>query len=53
VICEKPLVLNPWNVDALREIEAETGKKSLHHPATAAAPRNHQPEKAGRSRPRR
>jgi len=27
VICEKPLVLNPWNVDALREIEAETGKK--------------------------
>ncbi|HMW40405.1 MAG: Gfo/Idh/MocA family oxidoreductase [Saprospiraceae bacterium] len=27
VICEKPLVLNPWNIDALREIEAETGKK--------------------------
>lgn len=27
VICEKPLVLNPWNVDALKEIEAETGKK--------------------------
>lgn len=27
VICEKPLVLNPWNVDALREIEEETGKK--------------------------
>lgn len=26
-ICEKPLVLNPWNVDALKEIEAETGKK--------------------------
>jgi UDP-N-acetyl-2-amino-2-deoxyglucuronate dehydrogenase len=26
-ICEKPLVLNPWNVDALREIEDETGKK--------------------------
>ncbi len=25
-ICEKPLVLNPWNVDALQEIEAETGK---------------------------
>ena len=22
-ICEKPLVLNPWNVDALAEIEAE------------------------------
>ncbi len=25
-ICEKPLVLNPWNVDALEEIERETGK---------------------------
>jgi UDP-N-acetyl-2-amino-2-deoxyglucuronate dehydrogenase len=27
VICEKPLVLNPWNVDALAEIEDETGKR--------------------------
>lgn len=27
VICEKPLVLNPWNVDALQDIEAETGKR--------------------------
>jgi UDP-N-acetyl-2-amino-2-deoxyglucuronate dehydrogenase len=26
-ICEKPLVLNPWNLDALSEIEQETGKK--------------------------
>ncbi len=26
-ICEKPLVLNPWNLDALQEIESETGKK--------------------------
>lgn len=26
VICEKPLVLNPWNIDALEEIEKETGK---------------------------
>lgn len=26
-ICEKPLVLNPWNVDALGEIEKEFGKK--------------------------
>lgn len=25
-ICEKPLVLNPWNVEALTEIEKETGK---------------------------
>lgn len=28
VICEKPLVLNPWNVDALMEIEKETGKNA-------------------------
>ncbi len=26
-ICEKPLVLNPWNIDALAEVEKETGKK--------------------------
>ena len=26
-ICEKPVVLNPWNIDALQEIEKETGKK--------------------------
>ena len=26
-ICEKPLVINPWNLDALEEIEAETGRK--------------------------
>lgn len=26
-ICEKPLVLNPWNLDALSKIEEETGKK--------------------------
>ena len=26
-ICEKPLVLNPWNIDALSELEKETGHK--------------------------
>lgn len=26
-ICEKPVVLNPWNIDALQVIEKETGKK--------------------------
>lgn len=26
VICEKPIVLNPWNVEALKEIEKETGR---------------------------
>jgi UDP-N-acetyl-2-amino-2-deoxyglucuronate dehydrogenase len=41
-ICEKPLVLNPWNVDALAEIEKETGSKLYtilqlrHHPAILA-----------------
>ncbi len=26
VICEKPIVLNPWNIDALEDIERETGR---------------------------
>ena len=26
-ICEKPLVLNPWNLDALQKLEEESGKK--------------------------
>lgn len=26
-ICEKPLVLNPWNIDGLKEIENDTGRK--------------------------
>lgn len=39
VICEKPIVLNPWNLDSLVEIEAETNKKVStilqlrHHPS--------------------
>ena len=41
-ICEKPIVLNPWNVDALAAIEAETGRRVRtilqlrHHPAIIA-----------------
>jgi UDP-N-acetyl-2-amino-2-deoxyglucuronate dehydrogenase len=27
VICEKPLVLNPWNIEALNQLQNETGKK--------------------------
>lgn len=27
VICEKPLVLNPWNLAALKDIEKETGRR--------------------------
>lgn len=26
-ICEKPIVLNPWNLDLLQELEKETGKR--------------------------
>lgn len=26
-ICEKPLVLNPWNIDALSELEQESGRR--------------------------
>ena len=26
-ICEKPIVLNPWNIDGLGEIERDTGRK--------------------------
>lgn len=42
VICEKPLVLNPWNIDALADIEKETGKNVYNifqlrlHPAIIA-----------------
>ena len=27
VICEKPLVLNPWNLDGLQAVEKQTGKR--------------------------
>ena len=26
-LCEKPLVINPWNLDALQELEQETGRR--------------------------
>ena len=26
-LCEKPMVLNPWNVAALQELEADTGQR--------------------------
>ncbi len=53
VICEKPLVLNPWNIDGLKEMEKECGKRVWNifqlrlHPAiitlkdkVAAAPKD-------------
>ena len=30
VICEKPLVLNPWNIDALERVEEETGCRAYN-----------------------
>ncbi len=27
VVCEKPLVINPWNLDGIEELERETGKR--------------------------
>lgn len=30
VICEKPVVLNPWNIDALEDVEKETGHKAYN-----------------------
>lgn len=42
VICEKPAVLNPWNLEALEKVERETGHKAYTilqlrlHPAVAA-----------------
>ena len=53
-ICEKPLVLNPWNLDALAEMERESGHRVYnilqlrHHPAIIALRdkvRNGPPEK--------
>ncbi len=41
-ICEKPLVINPWNLDALAELEAECGRRIFTilqlrmHPALVA-----------------
>jgi len=54
VICEKPLVLNPWNVDALADIEKETGKKIFTilqlrlHPAIIALREKVQQAPAGK-----
>lgn len=56
-ICEKPLVLNPWNLDALAELEAETGRRVYNvlqlrlHPAIVALKERVQKEGAGRVYP--
>lgn len=53
VVCEKPLVLNPWNIDGLAEIERERNKRISTilqlrlHPAIIAL--KEKVEKSGRS----
>ena len=53
-ICEKPLVLNPWNADALQELEKETGKRVYNvlqlrlHPAIIALKEKIAKEKPGK-----
>lgn len=51
VICEKPVVLNPWNADALLEMENETGHhvytilQLRYHPAIIALQKKIQEDK--------
>ena len=54
-VCEKPLVINPWNLDALRELERETGRR-VHtvlqlrlHPQVIALRERLQHESSSRS----
>jgi UDP-N-acetyl-2-amino-2-deoxyglucuronate dehydrogenase len=53
-LCEKPLVLNPWNLDALSELEAEYGRRVWTvlqlrlHPAVRALRERVAAEPAGR-----
>ncbi|MDG9668260.1 Gfo/Idh/MocA family oxidoreductase [Hahella sp. CR1] len=50
-ICEKPIVLNPWNLDGLQEIEQVTGRKVYNilqlrlHPALLTLRQSIQKEK--------
>ncbi len=52
-ICEKPVVLNPWNLDALKAIEAEYGRKVYTVLQMSAPPGPSGAEVAGRDRPGR
>ena len=52
-ICEKPLVLNPWNLDALSEIEKETGGKVFTILQLRLHPSHHCATGKNSSRPRR
>ncbi|NBB88235.1 MAG: Gfo/Idh/MocA family oxidoreductase [Bacteroidetes bacterium] len=54
VICEKPIVMNPWNVEALEQMESETGRKIYNilqlrlHPSVIALRDKVQKEKSNK-----
>ena len=56
-ICEKPLVLNPWNLDALAELERESGMRIFNilqlrvHPSIVALREKVRQAPAGKSMP--
>jgi UDP-N-acetyl-2-amino-2-deoxyglucuronate dehydrogenase len=53
-ICEKPLVLNPWNIDTLEILEKETGKRIYNilqlrlHPSLIALKQKIDADKSGK-----
>jgi len=52
-ICEKPLVLTPWNVDALESIEKESGNKIYTILQLRLHPKYHRFKKQDRQRAKR
>lgn len=54
VICEKPIVLNPWNIDSLIDIEKQSGKRVYNilqlrlHPAIIALKEKVENDQSGR-----
>ena len=52
-ICEKPLVLNPWNIDGARRSGGDHRPARLNDPAASAASRHHQALQAKSRRRRR
>lgn len=56
VICEKPIVLNPWNLDALQDIEDECGRRVYNvlqlrlHPAIRALRDKYRAPEGGRAK---
>ena len=46
IICEKPLVLNPHNVEQLILVEKETGKKSKYYSSIKTSPISNKVQKS-------